>query len=236
MTGRSKLSIAALLLTLLVAAGCNEAERSSVPAPILSSEQRKGQLLRQLERRFENPQAHYELGRIYHADGLWVKAEAQYRTAVGFDPVLWSGEAAVVRLLIDAGNASKAARSADAAIERAQIFKVNALLELAKAFQEQRLDEYALKCHNRALAKAPESAAVYKTIGYYYLSKHDLAKAEMYLRQSFEIDPYQAEVAGELGRLGIIVEVPGINVSPAAPLEAAPEEIDFKGTIAMPKN
>jgi tetratricopeptide (TPR) repeat protein len=217
MTGMSKLSIIALLLTLLVT-GCDEAQkRAGVPVPILNSEQRKGQLLRQLERRYENPQAHYELGRIYHTDGLWVKAEAQYRTAVGFDPVLWDAEAAIVKLLVDAGNTSKSARSAEAAIERAKFFKVNAMLDLAKAFQKQYLDEYALKCHTQALILAPESAAVYKTIGYYYLSKHDLARAEMNLRQSFEIDPYQPEVSGELGRLGIIVEVPGIYVSPSLP-------------------
>jgi hypothetical protein len=28
------------------------------------------------------------------------------------------------------------------------------------------------------------------------------------LKHSFQLDPYQAEVAGELGRLGVIVQIP----------------------------
>lgn len=234
MTGMSKLSVVALLLTLLVV-GCEESKKKPViPGPLLSSEQRKAQLLHQLDRKFENPQAHYELGKIYHGDGIWVKAEAEYRTAVGFDPVLWDAEAAIVKVLLDSGNQPKSARSAEYAIDRAKAFQaVNATLDLAKAFQMQNLDEYALKCHTQALTLDPESAAVYKTMGYYYLSKHDLAKAELYLRQSFEIDPYQPDVAGELGRLGIIVEVPGIVVSPAVYEGTAPMP---EGTIEMPQN
>ena len=29
-----------------------------------------------------------------------------------------------------------------------------------------------------------------------------------YLKESFELDPYQADVAGELGRLGVVVRIP----------------------------
>ncbi len=69
-----------------------------------------------------------------------------------------------------------------------------------------------MKCHSHALVLAPDSPDVYKHIGYYYLSKRNLGRAEANLRRSFELDPYQGDVAGELGRLGIIVEVPGIDI------------------------
>jgi len=49
---------------------------------------------------------------------------------------------------------------------------------------------------------------LHKQIGYYYLSKREQVRAEEYLRRSFQLDPYQAEVAGELGRLGIVVQIP----------------------------
>ena len=79
---------------------------------------------------------------------------------------------------------------------------------LGRAFQKIGLDEYALLCYQQALNLAPNSAAINKQIGYYYLSKQDKVRAEEYLRRSFQIDPYQPEIAGELGRLGVEVKVP----------------------------
>ena len=32
--------------------------------------------------------------------------------------------------------------------------------------------------------------------------------AEEYLRRSFQLNPYQPEVAGELGRMGVVVQIP----------------------------
>jgi tetratricopeptide (TPR) repeat protein len=214
------LAIWALLLT-----GCNDAnKKKSEEVGVVDTEQRKAELLQQIDAKYENPRAHYELGRIFHTDGLWSKAENEYRVAVAFDPILWDAEAALVKLFQDKGDLAKANSSGQNAMERAS-YSAAASLGLAKAFQKEYLDEYALKCHSQALTLAPDSAEVYKHIGYYYLSKRDLGRAEANLRRSFELDPYQAEVAGELGRLGIIVEVPGIEIAPKVEQAPVPESI-----------
>ena len=83
-----------------------------------------------------------------------------------------------------------------------------ASLRLGQAFQKELLDEYALSCYQQAQALAPNSALLHRQIGYYYLSKGDKVMAQDYLRRSFQLDPYQAEVAGELGRLGVVVQIP----------------------------
>jgi hypothetical protein len=46
-------------------------------------------------------------------------------------------------------------------------------------------------------------------LGYYYLSKNDTVRAKEYFTRSFQLDPGQPEVAGELGRLGVEVRIPG---------------------------
>jgi Tfp pilus assembly protein PilF len=229
MTGMSKTWMSAVLLAALVA-GCQESGKNDAGAVgIVNSEQRKAELLRQIQRKYESPRAHYELARIYHTDGMWLKAEMEYRTAVGFDPMLWDAEAGLVKMFMDSGNEAKSRSVAENAIDRAK-FSADMSLQSAKAFQKEYLDEYALRCHNQALALAPNSAAVYKHIGYYYLSKHDIGRAEANLRQSFQLDPYQPEVAGELGRMGIIVEVPGVNVKPDVESTIPPDAANSDGS------
>ena len=225
MTRMSRISGLALVLALLVV-GCNESEKSGGPSlGLLSVDQREQHLKGQIDRKYESPQAHYELGRIYHTDGRWDKAEIAYRTAVWFDPMLWDAEAALVKLAIDRGDLAKSQMVAQAAMERAK-FSAEMSLELAKSFQKEYLDDYALRCHSQALALAPDSAAVYKHIGFYYLNRRDMARAETNLRYSFELDPYQPEVSGELGRMGVIVEVPGVEVA-AVPKRDTPSPVDL---------
>jgi Flp pilus assembly protein TadD len=60
----------------------------------------------------------------------------------------------------------------------------------------------------QALRLAPNSARVHRQLGYYYLSKNDKVRGEEYLKRSFQLDPVQPEVAGELGRLGVEVRIP----------------------------
>ena len=76
------------------------------------------------------------------------------------------------------------------------------------AFQKEGLDEYALGCYQQALHLAPSSAKINRQIGYYYLSKGDKERAIDYLSRSFQLDPAQPEVAGQLGRLGGAVRIP----------------------------
>ena len=70
------------------------------------------------------------------------------------------------------------------------------------------MDEYALTSYMQAHRLAPNSVVINKQLGYFYLLKQDNANAEIYLRRAFELDPYQPEIAGQLGKLGVQVEIP----------------------------
>ena len=70
--------------------------------------------------------------------------------------------------------------------------------------------------------------AINKQLAYYYLLKKDNAIAEMYLRKTFELDPSQAEVAGELGRLGVQVQLPTKQAKQAKKLDRIAEEQEKK--------
>lgn len=48
-----------------------------------------------------------------------------------------------------------------------------------------------------------------KEIGYYYLSKNDKARAKEYLSRSFQLNHRQPDVARALGRLGVVLKIPG---------------------------
>jgi hypothetical protein len=56
---------------------------------------------------------------------------------------------------------------------------------------------------------------VNKEMGLYYLDKGDKVLAKEYLIRSFNLDPNQPDVAGELGRLGVEVKIPGQMKKPA---------------------
>lgn len=212
--GSSSVSLFTLALLLLYCtlslAGCNGGQTSVAKVDQIQSippVARKADLLNQLERRFENPQAHFELGQLYQAEGLLPKAEYHYNVALGFDPVHVQAQAAMVKLFFGSGDTAKGKTYADVYINQVSGSAVQSL-RLAMAFQEVQLDEYALACYQQALNLAPNSAAVNKQMGYYYLSKNDKVRAKEYLVRSFQLDPRQPEVAGELGRLGVEVRIP----------------------------
>jgi tetratricopeptide (TPR) repeat protein len=190
--------------------GCDETT-STVPQneqiQQVPNEARKAELLEELDRKFENPQAHFQLGQIYEAEGLWPKAEYHYNVALRFDPSLREAQAAMVKLFLDSGETDKSKTYADIYMNQVSNSAAQTL-RLGKAFQKENLDEYALECYRRALKLAPNSAEINKQLGYYYLSKDDTARAKEYLIKSFQLDSNQPEVAGELGRLGVEVKIP----------------------------
>ncbi|MEE9370970.1 MAG: hypothetical protein V3W45_05805 [Sedimentisphaerales bacterium] len=171
------------------------------------AERKKAKLLKSIDRKYENPQAHFELGRLYQADGLWAKAENHYKIALNFDPVHREAQAARIKVLMGIGDTTKAELLAEEYIGQASNRAAHSL-RLALAFQEQELDEYALTCYQQALRLAPNSAKINRQIGYYYLSRNEQALAQDYLARSFQLNPNQPEVAGELGRLGVAVKIP----------------------------
>ncbi|MDO8302311.1 MAG: tetratricopeptide repeat protein [Sedimentisphaerales bacterium] len=161
----------------------------------------------QLKLRFENPVAHYQLGQIYQQQGDWNKAASEYDLAVKFDPVFWDAQAGMIKVLRMAGEEQKSAQTMQLYLRSALLVPEDSLA-LGAAFERQKLDDCALAAYEQALKMKPKSAAISKRIGYYYLARNNQDMAKTYLRRSFELDPYQPDIAGELGKMGIIVKTP----------------------------
>jgi tetratricopeptide (TPR) repeat protein len=219
MTGKLKLAVLLSMVCALIC-GCNQNTASKKPPVKLAtpeelnqiekavaSEQEKKQLLKQLEGKFEDPEAHYKLGKLYQADGMWPKAESEFSTALSFDPVYYEAQAARIKVLFENHDKAKAALLVDEYITQAANSAAGSL-KLGIGFQKEGLEEYSLTCYKQALRLAPNSAKVNRQVGYYYLSKNQTEQAKIYLTRSFQLDPTQAEVAGELGRLGVAVQIP----------------------------
>lgn len=207
-----------LVCVLMVLGGCSGTAapaRPVNPAGMPPSDKTETQLLADLNTKFENPQAHYELARVYHKSQNWTKAEYHYNIALGFDPANRAAQAGLVKLFIDRGDKAKAEQEANSYIRQASI-SVTETLRLGWEFEQLGMDDYALRCYRQAIAAAPDSDAANKQIGLYYLGKGDSANAKQYLMRSFELNPRQPDVAGALGRLGVVVQTPGV---PQGPLE-----------------
>jgi len=202
-------SFSILILFTILVAGCNENNQATEinTTKQISPEERKAQLLKSLDRKFENPDAHFQLGQLYHAERQWSQAEWHYHRALNFDPVYWPAKAAMVKLFMDSGDLAKAKNIADDYINKVSISAPQSL-ELALAFQNEKLDTYAMLCFQQALNLAPNSPEIHKKVAYYYLSRNDKEKAKEYFIRSFQLNPNQPEVAGELGRLGVEVRIP----------------------------
>jgi len=213
----------ALLVCALLLGGCKGEKTKEVE--MTPAEKEKGRLLGRIDRKFENPDAHFELGRLYQADGLWSQAEHQYNITLNFDPTHREAQAARVKVLLDSGDTAKAELLADEYMGQASVSAAGSL-RLALAFQKQALDEYALACYRQALHLAPNSAKINRQIGYYYLSKNDKNRAKDYLTRSFQLNPNQPEVAGELGRLGTAVKIPRKTKKSTKKLDKIVEESD----------
>lgn len=196
-----RIAITALLTTaaMLALAGCNKDQTAEMT--------RKEQLQAALETRYENPQAHYQLGKIYHREGNILRAEFHYNVAMGFDPTLRPAQAALVRAYQDGRDAEKARTAAQMYIQQASV-SADASMALGRAFQREGLDEYALQAYTQAESIDPNDALIPKQLGYFYLRKGDRVRAETALRRSFELNPDQPDVASELGRMGVQVQIP----------------------------
>ena len=201
-------TFALLLLCTTLFVGCKSQEAAGTgEVRTVPAEQRKADLLKTLDRKFENPQAHYELGQIYQSERQWLKAEYHYNTALSFDPALSEAQAATVKVILESGDTAKSKTYADIYMSKAAV-SASGSFRLGLAFQKQLLDEYAFDCYMQALHLDPTSAKVHKQLGYYYLGKNDKVRAEEHFKRSFNLDPVQPEVAGELGRLGVEVRIP----------------------------
>jgi tetratricopeptide (TPR) repeat protein len=204
-----------LLVCTLLLSGCvPPAESEKIKRPqaykvtTTPTEEKKQKLMMAIARRFENPDAHFELGQIYQAEGLRIPAEYHYNTALRFDPVHRDAQAAMVKMLIDSGDKAKARVTADNYMMQVST-TAKGSRRLALGFQKQGLDEYTLACYQQALRLEPNSAETYKQLGLYYLlNKNEKIRAREYLSRSFQLDPTQPDVALKLGQLGVEIKIP----------------------------
>ena len=230
MAGRTELLVVGLLVCALLVNGCIRSvteEKAAVPRideiKEIPVEQRRASLLGRINRKFEDPDTHFQLGELYQAEGRWDEAEYHYDVALSFDPVYWPAQAARVKVLQASGEPAKAQLAAEIFMNQAAA-SAERLLQLGRAFQKQDLGKYALACYEHALRLEPKSAKITKQIGYYYLSKGDKARAEEYFRQSFNLDRLQPDVALELGKLEVTIEIPQKNKKNTNEQEKAAEQ------------
>jgi len=197
--------------------GCESAQPTPAQGQGAIEQTQKEQLLEQIERRYESPEAHYKLGKIYYNEGALDKADFEYRVAVGFDPVHYRAQAGIVRVAVDQKDPQRARNIAELYISQTAVSAEKSLL-LGKAFAGENLGEYALSCYYQAIGLDPKMSEPYKLLGFHYLKAGDKVRAEENLRRSFELNPYQPDVSGELGRLGVPV------TTPHQPAQAIPEQ------------
>ena len=197
------------LVLALVFVGCESSSeiRDVADGPADSELGQKEQLIKQIDHKYENPEAHYQLGKLSYAEGKLDKADFEYRVALGFNPVHYRAQAGVVKVASEQEQVERAQIIAELYISQAAV-SAPASVRLGKAFQSEGLGEYALSCYYQAMGLNPKSPEPYKLLGYYYLGENDQVRAEENFRRSFELDPYQSDVSGELGRMGVIVGLP----------------------------
>jgi len=159
-------------------------------------------LLAKLQRKFENPVTHVELGRLFQAEGRLDDADYHYSLALRFDPVYWPAQAAIVKLLQERGKNSEADVAGKLYITQVA-GSTERSIELGDAFNQAKIDKFALECYAQALRLGPKSAVAHKKLGYYYLERSDNIRAREYLKQSYNLDWNQPDVAYRLGDLGV---------------------------------
>ena len=203
-------TVYAMVVCAIILCGCPPTQTARVGQASrtrTATDIRKVELLRQLDKKWEDPATHFELGQVYHSSGDWVNAERHYNYALGFDPAYRDAQAAIVKLQLDKGDQSKAEWAANTYITQVASYPEQ-LLALGAAFEKQGLYDYALRCYNDALKSAPDSDKVNRQLAYYYLNRNQKEHAKEYFIRSFELNPNQSDVAGELGRLGVAVKIP----------------------------
>ncbi len=208
MSAKMRLVVYGAIFCVSFAVGCQPRNSATLDRDMRTgTDIRKAEVLRELDRKWENPDAHYELGKLYHESADWSKAEWHYNIALGFKPSHRNAQAAIVKLQFDKGDNSKGDWAANNYMAQAASLPEQ-LLELGVAFEGQGLDNYALKCYQDALRIAPNLYTANRQLGYYYLARNNKDLAKDYFIRSFQLNPNQPDVAGELGRLGVAVRIP----------------------------
>jgi len=198
-------------------AGCSSAPSAPAGSPeAIASQERFLQSI--IDRDFQDPEAHYQLGEFYRREGLWDRAQYHLDLAINFAPGFRKAQVALVQLLLD----KRDRKAADATVDRFLRQLANepaAMVDLGKAFAGAGLGQYALACYTEASRVSPTSALAFKELGLYWKANKDPAKAKQHLTRSFELDPTQPDVAEALGQLGVVVEAPKPQASAPSPTQ-----------------
>jgi len=220
MRAEVRVIITVVLLCALFIVGCRPTGAARVDQNVrVAYDIRKAELNQELARKWENPEAHYQMGQLYHAERDWSKAEWYYNIAIGFNPAYRDAQAALVKLQFDKGDRSKGEWAASNYMTQVAS-SPEQTLTLGAAFEKQGLDDYALRCYGDALKLAPNSPAVNRQLGYYYLAKNKQDFAKDYFIRSFQLNSNQPDVANELGKLGVAVRIPQApEASPPSPTQ-----------------
>lgn len=210
MSTKSLWMVSEFLFCALLVVGCqNQTAQTAAVGPGLgtAADIRRAELLKELDKKWENPDAHFELGQLCHAAGDLSRAEWHYNIALGFNPAHRDAQAAIVKVQLNKGDKVKGDWAANTYMTQVAS-SPDQLLALGVAFEKQGLGDYALKCYQDALKLVPNSPAINRQLGYYYSAKNKKDLAKEYFIRSFQLNPNQADVAGELGRLGVAVRIP----------------------------
>jgi len=201
MSDRVQLLALTLSICVLLLCGCNTAIQRDTDESLSPADQR-ARLLVKLDQKFDDPATHVKVGRSFQADKQYDKAMWYYQRAYSFDPVYWPAQAAIIKLLQERGQSSEADVAGKLFIAKVARSAKNSL-QLGNAFEEAQVDKFALECYQQALHIDAKSAEAYMKLGFYYLNKGDKVRAREYLKQSYNLDWNQPDVAYHLGELGV---------------------------------
>jgi len=197
MAGRVRLLGLALSICILLLCGCKSSNVDNSVEPLSATEQR-AQLLAKLEQKFDDPATHVKVGRLFQAEGRFDDAQYHFERAYSFDPVYWPAQAAIVGLLQERGMTSEAEVAAELLMTKVAR-SAERSLDLGEAFEETKEDKFALRCYEQALHLDRRSARAHKMLGLYYLNRGDKVRAKEHLKQSYNLDWRQPDVAYHLG-------------------------------------
>ncbi len=217
---RTMLITLAVLVYISFGSGCTVEEKSGVDS---IKEINKKRLLTRIGENYQDADAHYRLGKIYASEMQLQKAIYEYDVALSFDPALWPAQAAKLKALVDDDQSAKADVAAEMYINQT-VSNIEGSLTLSKALESEGLDKYVVSSYKSGIAKFPDSAELNRGLGMFYIKKDNKELARDYLIKSIEIDPEQADVANELGKMGVKLQ----NQPAPAPKKAEKKTEDSK--------
>ncbi len=216
-----------LSLGLLVLSGCSESVKLSNQGQALVKygqfPQAQEKLTQSLNYDYENAEAHYWLGRCYHAEGKIEKAIYQYSLAVRFVPSKDVYQVTYIKSLYNNGQKNEAFEAAQTFLRltKKDPTYTQDKIVLAQHFAQSGMLDLAMMTCDYATVQDPGNASpVVAKADLYFKSGQKQVGVET-LREAFRIDPYFPGLASRLGTHGLRVNIPQSDqkVRGGSPLE-----------------